>query len=234
MEVLQFEKDTFKDKTVIFCLPGNSFSNRFLMAWSELLIKCKEYNINVYYTNKYTSNVYYVRNMCLGGDVLSGKNQKPFQGKIKYDYIMWIDSDVIFTSDQFFYMLFEAEMRNYNVLSGLYIMQNNTQFPVVKHMDFEYFKKNGTFEFLTRDQADDLSDFTEIDYNGFGFMLVKYGVFEQMKYPWFSPINISIKGTEIQDFCSEDVSFCLKLQKKNIPIYLASKVRLRHEKTIPL
>jgi hypothetical protein len=232
-EQLPIDLESLKDKTVIFCLPGNSFSNNFLLSWTELIIKCKEYGIRVYYTNKYTSNVYYVRNMCLGGNVLKGKNQKPYQGQLKYDYIMWIDSDIYFKPEQFFYMLSEAEQKNIKVLSGAYIMHNNHQYPIVKNMDFDYFKEHGTFEFLTRDKIDDLPDFSEVDYTGFGFILIKYNIFEQLKYPWFSSINIKI-DEEIQDFCSEDVSFCLKMKKKNIPIILASKVRVKHEKMVCL
>lgn len=232
-EPLPYDLETIKNKTVIFCLPGNSFSNNFLLAWTELIIKCKEYGIQVYYTNKYTSNVYYVRNMCLGGNVLNGKNQKPYQGQLKYDYIMWIDADIYFKSDQFFYMLTQAEKRDIKILSGAYIMHNNVQYPVVKNMDFEYFKKHGTFEFLTRETIKDAEEFIEVDYTGFGFMLVKYNIFEQLKYPWFSSINIKIDD-EIQDFCSEDVSFCLKMKKKNIPITLASKVIVKHEKPVCL
>ena len=51
--------------------------------------------------NRYTSNVYHVRNMCLGGDVTKGARQKPFQGNIDYDYIMWIDSDMVFKPEDF-------------------------------------------------------------------------------------------------------------------------------------
>ena len=53
---------------------------------------CFYNNVKIFMSNFQSSNVYYVRNLCLGGDVLKGKNQKPFQGKIDYDYIMWIDT----------------------------------------------------------------------------------------------------------------------------------------------
>lgn len=236
MSEYSYDPECFKNKTVIFCLPGRQFSNNFLIAWTELYNKCKQYGIKLYYINKYTSNVYYVRNMCLGGDVLKGKTQKPYQGSIKYDYIMWIDSDIVFTSDQFFYMLYQMESKEHmKVLSGLYLMQNNLHYATVKNMDFDFFKKNGTFEFLKKtDSTIDSSDFYEVDYTGFGFMLIKHGIFEQLMYPWFSPINITIKESDIQDFCSEDVGFCLKLKKKDIPIFIASKVKVKHEKMILL
>ena len=48
-------------------------------------------NINPILSNSYDSNVFFVRNKCLMGNVLNGIKQKPFQGKIDYDYIMWMN-----------------------------------------------------------------------------------------------------------------------------------------------
>ena len=67
---------------IIFALPGNHFSNNFLLAWTELFNWCIKNNIEPIMVNRYTSNVYHVRNMCLGGDVTKGARQKPFQGNI--------------------------------------------------------------------------------------------------------------------------------------------------------
>ena len=39
--------------------------------------------------------------MCLGGDSNAGENQKPWQGRVDYDYMLWIDSDNIFKVDDF-------------------------------------------------------------------------------------------------------------------------------------
>ena len=35
--------------------------------------------------------------MGLGGNILEeNKDQKPFQGNAKYDYLVWIDTDIVF------------------------------------------------------------------------------------------------------------------------------------------
>ena len=54
-------------------------------------------NYKILLSQKTGSNIYHLRNACLGGDVLSGENQSPFQGKIDYDFIFWIDSDSVFS-----------------------------------------------------------------------------------------------------------------------------------------
>ena len=89
---------------IVFCLPGNTFSDNFLKSWTELLMYLPKYGITPILSSSYNSVVYYVRNQCLGGSVLAGKNQHPFNGQ-NYDYIMWIDSDMVFTVDDFIGLL---------------------------------------------------------------------------------------------------------------------------------
>ena len=51
--------------TVIFCIPGNTFSGNFLKAWTNLFVWCVNNNINPILSNHYDSNVYYARQKCL-------------------------------------------------------------------------------------------------------------------------------------------------------------------------
>lgn len=90
---------------IVFCLPGSNFSGRFLSYWTELVRACQLNDIQIILSQQYSPLLYYVRNLCLGGNYLEGINQKPFQGKLDYDYIMWIDSDIIFTPNQFFKLI---------------------------------------------------------------------------------------------------------------------------------
>lgn len=80
-----------RQPVVVFCLPGDSFSGTFLECWSNLLAECLRHNIVPIISRRCSCNIYFVRNMCLGADVSRGKDQKPFDGKIDYDYLMWID-----------------------------------------------------------------------------------------------------------------------------------------------
>ena len=90
---------------IIFCLPGPSYSGDFLSHWTEFLVSCTRNNIIPLLSQHYDPVVYYVRNKCLNGDVMRGKNQKPFDGKVDYDYMMWIDSDILFNFDHFYKLL---------------------------------------------------------------------------------------------------------------------------------
>jgi GT2 family glycosyltransferase len=212
---------------IVFCLPGKTFSGNFLVAWTKLLSECLHRGIDVVISQKINSNVYYVRAQCLGASVLRGKKQIPFNGEIDYDYIMWIDSDQVFNPDDFFKLLNHEK----DVVGGLYLMEGGRQFAVVKDWDEKFFLENGYFKFLEKDevmQGD--KNLMEVSYTGFGFLLMKKGVFEQLDYPWFEPRIINLTD-EISDFASEDVSFCLKAKDAGIKIHIDPTIIVGHEKS---
>ena len=45
--------------------------------------------------------VNFARCKCLGANVLRGPNQIPWDGKLAYDYQLWIDSDIVFDTNKF-------------------------------------------------------------------------------------------------------------------------------------
>ena len=64
-----------KKYTVVFCVPGKEFTSNFFLSWSETITSLADkYNIIV--SNKYSPQVNFARAMCLGGNVLSGPDQK--------------------------------------------------------------------------------------------------------------------------------------------------------------
>jgi GT2 family glycosyltransferase len=219
-------------KKIIFCLPGREFSGRFLQCWTELVYACLQAGIQPILSQHYSPLLYYVRNMCLGGNNVAGIDQLPFQGQANYDYIMWIDSDVVFTPDQLF-KLIDADKE---IVSGVYMMQDNTHFATVETWDNEFFKANGYFPFLTPEILATKTEPFVVDYTGFGWILMKKGVFESLEYPWFQPIwkEYEIDGKTIRDFTMEDVAFCHMIKEKGYDVYIEPTVRVGHEKMMVL
>ncbi len=224
---------------IVFCLTGSSFSGRFLDCWGTLLLYCMQNGIDFTVSRKESCNIYYVRNMCLGADLSRGENQKPFDGKIDYTHLMWIDSDILFNPQQFQKLINDDK----DIVSGLYLMENNCQFATVKDWDEEYFKQNKSFKFLTPEDIATLlrpetsgyegqaqNNLLEVAYTGFGFMLIKKGVFESMTYPWFKPIEKKIG--DMVDFTMEDVAFCLRAKENGFKIHIAPAIKVGHEKKV--
>ena len=209
---------------VIFCLPGREYSREFLLAWSDLLMQATSKGHQVMISQNYSSVVHFARAKCLGGDVLKGPDQKPFQGQVEYDAMMWIDSDIVFKPEDFFRILESP----HDVTAGLYMMEDLQHMAVVKEWNEEYFQKFGTFKFLRPDDVVGAPEYMEVAYAGMGWMLIRKGVVEDLKYPWFwSDLQ---KIGDLRDMSSEDVAFCRALKEAGHPIHLDTKLRVGHQK----
>lgn len=225
---------------IILATPGRTYSNKFLMSWTELIVSLMKRGIDFQPINKYSSVVYYARNMCLGGDNLKGVEQKPFQGQVDYDYIMWIDSDIVWRAEQFYKLLSTLEgYPHLDMVSGLYKMEDTKHFATVVNWELDFFKRHGTFRFMTVNDLKqyDKETLIEVAYTGMGFMLVRKGVFEKVGYPWFKPIweNILLdNGINAVDFTSEDVGFCRTATSKGIKIFVDPSIIVGHEKMVVL
>jgi hypothetical protein len=231
---------------VIICLPGRQFSSRFLTSWTQTIVGLIEKGHEIVISQKYSSMVHYARAMCLGGDVFAGADQKPFQGQIEYDVMLWLDSDIIFTLENVLTLINSP----HNITSGLYMMEDNKQLCAVGEWKDDHFCQTGSYQFL---KPEDINRWTEehknedgtvndvyypCAYVGMGFMAIKKGVVEKIKYPWFYRPAYTIEHPSlpnpIVDIHSEDVCFCKNLIDAGEQIYADVRVRIGHEKSVVL
>lgn len=214
---------------VIFCMPGRDYSREFLLAWSDLLMQASARGHQCMISQQYSSVVHFARAKCLGGDVLKGPDQKPFQGSVDYDVMMWIDSDILFRPEDFFSILESP----HDVTAGLYMMEDLQNFAVVKEWNTDFFEKKGTFKFLRPDDIVGAPQYIPVAYAGMGWMMLKKGVVEDLKYPWFwSPLENITDG--IVDMNSEDVAFCKALAAAGHPVHVDTKMRVGHQKRMTI
>ena len=219
---------------VVFCLPGKSFSNYFLESWSNLLYACPQLEVKPAMRWATSSNVYHVRNLCLMGQPELGKDQKVFNGQIDYDYIMWIDSDSVFTNKDFVKLLGQMENnKNIHILSGLYLKDGGKEYTAVLGLNSKYYEKHGKPKTLTPEDLRHKNKILKVDYTGMGFMLVRRGVFESIDYPWFQPMRLQGSSGFI-GFTGEDASFCLRAKEKGFDTYIDPTLVIGHEKSVIL
>jgi len=215
---------------VILALPGRTFSGTFLMNWSQTLMTLTKKGYDFMVTNEYSSFVSFSRMKTLGLDVLRGADQKPFGGQVEYDVWLTIDSDIVFTPEQVIELL--EDTKTYPVVSGLYRMQDMKHLTCVKEWDVDYFKKNGSFEFMKADELEKEDKYISVAYNGMGFFACRREVLEKMQYPYFSYPLIEIDG--MKDMCSEDVAFCKNLKDIGFEVIVNTTLRVGHEKTMTI
>tara|TARA_A100001388_G_scaffold273064_1_gene254385 strand:- start:1232 stop:2098 length:867 start_codon:yes stop_codon:yes gene_type:complete len=260
-------RQLIRGKTFVFCLPGRGVSYTFLKAFVSLAFELVQNGAAIQISQDYSSMVNFARCKCLGANVLRGPNQLPWDGKLPYDYQVWIDSDIVFNTEKFYQLVLNAipesaitkeevtttvknekgedveqkglalkidPEKERHIVAGWYCTEDGKTTSVAHWLDEDDFRTNGgvmnheTIESISKRKK----PFT-VDYTGFGWLLIKKGVFEheQMPYPWFAPKMQIFESGEVQDMCGEDVSFCLDAKEAGFEIWCDPRIRVGHEKT---
>ena len=260
-------RQLIRGKTIVFCLPGRGVSYNFLKSFVSLSFDLVQSGAAIQISQDYSSMVNFARCKCLGANVLRGPNQLPWDGKLNYDYQLWIDSDIVFNTEKFYQLILNAipaeaiskeEVKqvvknekgedveqtgfklNINpekereIVAGWYCTEDGKTTSVAHWLDEDDFRTNGGV--MNHETIDSISKrkkpFT-VDYTGFGWLLIKKGVFESegLPYPWFAPKMQIFESGEVQDMCGEDVSFCLDAKEAGFDIWCDPRIRVGHEKT---
>ena len=238
-------KARMRGKAIVFCLPGRMVSYTYLKNFVQLCFDLVQNGMSIQISQDYSSMVNFARCKCLGANVLRGPKQIPWDGKLNYDYQLWIDSDIVFNSEKFWQICdvaFPANAVNEDgtidnakkraISAGWYCTEDGNTTSVAHWLDEEDFRSNGgvmnheTIESISKRRK----PFT-VDYTGFGWLLIEKGVFESLEYPWFAPKMQVFESGEVQDMCGEDVSFCLDAKELGFEIWCDPRVRVGHEKT---
>ena len=260
-------RQLIRGKTIVFCLPGRGVSYNFLKSFVSLSFDLVQSGAAIQISQDYSSMVNFARCKCLGANVLRGPNQLPWDGKLNYDYQLWIDSDIVFNTEKFYQLVLNAipaeaiskeevkqtvknekgedveqtgfklnidPEKEREIVAGWYCTEDGKTTSVAHWLDEDDFRGNGGV--MNHETIDSISkrkkSFT-VDYTGFGWLLIKKGVFESegLPYPWFAPKMQVFESGEVQDMCGEDVSFCLDAKEAGFEIWCDPQVRVGHEKT---
>ena len=98
-------RELIKGKAIVFCLPGRGVSYTFLKNFVQLCFECVQQGATIQISQDYSSMVNFARCKVLGANVLKGPDQLPWQGKLQYDYQLWIDSDIVFNLEAFYKLI---------------------------------------------------------------------------------------------------------------------------------
>ena len=187
---------------IVFCIPGRNFSGHFLKSWSKLINELQSMKIEWELINLYHPIVYQARQKCLNKAL-----------DIDYDYMMWIDSDIVFEPHNFKQLLSHKE----DIVSGLYMIQKT---PGIYDIPDEYACIGLDNKRFNRFEYEGTRDLKEVKANGMGWMLVKKGVFESIKKPF------DLKLEE-----GEDIVFQIKAKEQGYKSYVDTSVIVGNEKS---
>lgn len=137
---------------------------------------------------------------------------------MKADFVLWLDSDMMFEPDTLERMMAKMEERDLDILSGIYYRRRHPFSPVLLKklsIDENYFANYENYNSYPED------DIFEVEGIGFGCVLMRsdvlFDVAAQYK-DWFSPLGR----------VGEDLSFCWRARQCGYKIFADPEIQLGH------
>lgn len=206
---------------VIIATPGHSMKAEYVQSLIKTLEWLSSQGKTYFFLNKYSSFVPSARELTATNSFHHNwKTNEVGSGKFTYDVIVWIDSDIEWTVEDFSRIITSDK----NIISGLY--QTGPEGTVAVNFPDNSGRptKVNKVEFLLHEEP------IEVGGVGFGFVAMKCGVFESMERPWFLVRRIKWEDVDFYTNVGEDYSWCASAQKAGFRIFVDPKVKVRHHK----
>lgn len=130
-----------------------------------------------------------------------------------FDYILFVDSDVIFPADAVLQLLADKK----DIVTGVYYERKGKHRPVL----FKNVKPRNGNEPPSADFVDKVEPLMEVDACGMGFCLIKLDSIKPVIAKYLSPFEPYIG-------LGEDISFCYKCKQEGLRIWADSRFELKH------
>ena len=210
---------------IIIATPGHSLMSDYVKSLIATMFELGKRELSFAFTNLYSSHVADAREVTLSGTFHNDiTNSKPLSGNVTYDKIIWIDSDITWTPEDFI-KLYESDK---DIVTGAYL------FPTGEVAAYPESMKTG----FKIDEIKDKTELIPLAGCGFGFIAVKSGVFESLSRPWFQSTFGTVKGDDGEDYTfpviGEDISWCMRVKEKGYEIWLDPTVQVTHNKMMKL
>jgi hypothetical protein len=209
---------------VLIATPGSKLEAGYVKSLVLTLAECANRGISFRFLNGQSSLVHHARELTIsGGDgnTLHPDDKGPMGGLVTYNKIIWIDSDIEWTPEQFF-KLYDSE---FEVVSGAYLLADGQTTTVHAW---------GTPGGIPKNQILGMTEPVKVQSIGFGFVAMRLGVFERMSRPWFAHMIQGVqnsRGETLPDALGEDISWCIRAYQAGIDIMFDPEVLVTHIKT---
>ncbi len=202
------------EPNIAICLPGDNFSAHWVHQWTFFLAKMLEVTrLTIEFAR--SNNIYSVRNLCFADTLRDTKDKR-------LDYVLWIDSDNLINFDKF--LILKQALEEHPELAGIggyYYVQSPTD-PSGVAVAAGWFDGD---RHVTKAQIDDAIDPIEVDYLGFGFLLMRGDVVRAMPKDPFTPVLDPVIG-----FHPDDSSFLITARKMGFRFAVHPDVYIPHLK----
>lgn len=206
---------------VLIATPGNNFTQGYLKSLLATVAALNNEGLSWNFLNYSSSLVSMARELTIAGPAVNDSNvREPYAGAFTYDKVIWIDSDIEWSTADFF-KLYKSDK---DIISGCYLMQDRYT-PI-------YEKYRGPM--MSEDEILARTEPFSVAGVGFGFVAMKSGVFENIPRPWFGPIGMPVSedSTEMQLLLiGEDLSWSTKAIQSGFEIWADPSINVIHNKS---
>ena len=208
---------------ILIATPGRNMEAEYVVSLVNTIKYLNENHITYMFLNQYSSQVSAAReSTIMNSRLLSAFETRPLSGRVTYDKIIWIDSDISWTIEDFI-KIYKSDL---DIISGIYFNEEGVPMISINKDDMYY-----SPEYLVGKQYP-----FEVFGVGFGFLAVKSGVFENIPRPWFDTVFEKVynedKTKEMYIPYGEDYSWCKKAHDAGYKIYADPSIRLGHHKKV--
>lgn len=201
-------------KRIGVCIAGQTFSQAWLVAWTQLITDPRftaahDISLNFHYS----TNVYITR-MAAARDTL----QK------EMDYVLWIDDDQLFTPEQVLQLIRDLDEHAgaVDMVAG-WTLCGTDYFSVAEQLSCTVLGKEDRLN--VAEDLDVGSDLIELAYTGFPMVLMRWDMLKQLGPQAFAAYG-DVDGMPR----GEDVSFCMRAREAGKRIMVDRRVKLPHLK----
>jgi hypothetical protein len=207
---------------LVIASPGRSFEAEYVQSLVKTLTFLSDNGLTYIFLNKYSSFVPSARELtAIDSYVHDWSTREIGAGKFTYDRVLWIDSDVTWEPDDV-EKLFQTDLE---IVSGVYL--TSTDGTVAAHFPDE----NGLPTKINRTELLLHDSPIQVGGVGFGFVMMKQGVFESVQRPWFRIGTVQRPDADFRTMVSEDYSWCGAAQAAGFDIWLHPLVKVGHIKS---
>lgn len=144
------------------------------------------------------------------------------------DWILWLDSDIVITPEQFDY-LWDSADKDHPIVSGIYFITMQPNQPLMMPAPCIFYRnEQGTFDFVQ--QIPDTPELMKVDAAGFGCVLIHKSVVPLLKEKYPSGIMFDVSVTPDRQYTGEDISFFKKCLDAEIPVHAHTGAQVAHIK----
>ena len=154
--------------------------------------------------------------------------------KLKTDWLLWVDSDIVLTTDVMQKLWATADKHHRPVVSGVYFISKESESALMKPYPV-LFNDISEFQIQYVHPLPD-NEVIKCDSAGFGLVLMHRSIVDAMRsaHPGQSMFTETAASADDNQFIGEDIVFFRKMKQAGVPLHAHTGARVKHMKRFSL